>query len=125
MRNLEMVWRHRVRIACRLAIAIVLFTTPPGLDAKAWLNGHIVQLRPDGFILQTRFYPQINVHLSELTLVRCKKHLLKTTDLEMDDLVTVEDVEKDGIIEATKITIHRDWLKCREIKGKNPAHCKC
>jgi len=50
----------------------------PGLDAKAWLNGHIVQLRPDGFILQTRFYPHINIHLSEQTTVRCKKHILKT-----------------------------------------------
>ena len=46
-------------------------------------------------------------------------------DLEMDDLVTVEGLEKNGIIEATKITIHRDWLKCREIKGEKPAHCKC
>ena len=78
MRNLEMVWRHRVRIACRLALAIVFFMTTPGLDAKAWLDGHIVQLRPDGFILQTRFYPHINIHLSEQTTVRCKKHILKT-----------------------------------------------
>jgi hypothetical protein len=66
----------------------------PGLDAKAWLNGHIVQLRPDGFILQTRFYPHINIHLSEQTPVRCKKHILKTTDLEMDDLITVEGLER-------------------------------
>ena len=45
-------------------------------------------------------------------------------DLEMDDLVTVEGLEKNGIIEATKITIHRDWLKCRETKGEKPTHCK-
>jgi hypothetical protein len=42
----------------------------------------------------------------------------------MDDLVTVEGLEKNGIIEATKITIHRDWLKCRETKGEKPTHCK-
>jgi hypothetical protein len=40
-------------------------------------------------------------------------------------LVTVEALDKNGILEATKITIHRDWLKCREINGEKPAHCKC
>jgi hypothetical protein len=125
MRNLEMICHNRLRIVCRLALAIVFLATPRGLDAKARLNGHIVRLRPDGFILRTRFYPRINVHLSEQTTVRCKKHILKAIDLEMDDLVTVEALDKNGILEATKITIRRDWLKCREINGEKPAHCKC
>ncbi len=34
---------------------------PPNLDAKAWINGHIVEMRPDGFLLQMRLY-RIAVH---------------------------------------------------------------
>ncbi len=115
---------------CRLsifAICVAFFCLwlPVQLDAKAWLNGHITEMTPGGLVLRTRFYPHITVHISDQTIVRCKKQFLKTSDLEVDDLVTVEGRDKNGLIEATKITIHRDWLKCREIKGPKPQHCKC
>ena len=99
---------------------------PAGLEAKTWLNGHIVELRSDGFILQSRFYPQITVRIAADTLIRCKKQVLNAGDLQVDDLVTVEGRKKHGDgIDATKITIHRGWLKCKEIKGPIPHHCKC
>ena len=44
---------------------------PPNLDARAWLNGHIVATRPAGFLLQMRFY-SIAVHTAADTRVRCK-----------------------------------------------------
>jgi hypothetical protein len=119
----------RLRICCQvigfLGVILTMLSHPPVIEAKAWLNGHIVELRPDGFVLRTRFYPRITVHLSQETKARCKKHVLKVDELEADDLVTVEGHDKGGVIEATKITIHRDWLKCGEIKGPKPAHCQC
>ena len=119
----------RLRICCRIIcfLGVILMTVshPPVIEAKAWLNEHIVELRPAGFVLRTRFYPHITVHPPQETTVRCKKHVLKVDDLEADDLATVEGHDKGGVIEATKITIHRDWLKCREIKGSKPAHCQC
>ena len=96
----------------------------PGLDAKAWLNGHIVQLRTGWLhladeILPAYQYSSVGANDGSLQEAHPENH-----DLEMDDLVTVEGLEKNGIIEATKITIHRDWLKCRETKGEKPTHCK-
>jgi hypothetical protein len=108
----------------RCAVALWLAWFPARLEAKAWLNGHIIELRPDGFILQTRFYPHITVHIAADTIIRCKKRILKAGELQVQDLVTVEGRDKrDAGLEATKITIHRDWPKCREMKGPKPAHC--
>ncbi len=109
-----------------VGISLSVLCVPLNLEAKAWLNGHIVELRPDGFTLQTRFYPHITVHISADTVVRCKKQVLKASDLQPHDLVTVEGRDKRGDgIDATKITIHRDWLKCKGIKGPKPPHCAC
>jgi uncharacterized protein DUF5666 len=108
-----------------LVIILGAVCHPPSLDARAWLNGHIVEMRPDGFLLQMRFY-SIAIHTTADTNVRCKKQSLSSTDLEVEDLVTVEgSTNHDGSIVATKVTIHRDWLRCREIKGSKPCHCKC
>jgi hypothetical protein len=119
----------RSRICCQvisfLGVILTMLSHSPVIEAKAWLNGHIVELRPDGFVLRTRFYPHITVHLSRETTARCKKHVLKVDELEADDWVTVEGHDKCGVIEETKITIHRDWLTCGEIRGPKPAHCQC
>jgi hypothetical protein len=116
---------HFRRFVCPLVIIFGAVCHPPHLDAKAWLNGHIAEMRPDGFLLQTRFY-SIAVHTAADTRVRFKKQSLSVTDLEVQDLVTVEgSTNRDGSIVATKVTIHRDWLRCREIKGPQPCHCKC
>jgi hypothetical protein len=97
---------------------------PLNLDAKDWLSGHIVEIRADGFLLETRFY-RIAIHTATDTKVRCKKQSLSLADLEAQDLVSVEGSSKHGIFQAMKVTIHRDWLRCREIKGPKPCHCKC
>jgi hypothetical protein len=108
-----------------LVIIFGIVCHPPNLDARAWLNGHIVEMRPDGFLLQMRFY-SIAIHAGGDTKVRCKKQSLSLTDLEVQDLVTVEgSTNHHGSIVAKKITIHRDWLRCREFKGTKPCHCKC
>jgi Domain of unknown function (DUF5666) len=108
-----------------LVIMFVAVCHPSHLDAKAWLNGHIMEMKPDGFLLQMRFY-RIAVHTAVDTQVRCKKQSLSLTDLEVQDLVTIEGSKNhDGSIVATKVTIHRDWLRCREIEGSRLCHCKC
>jgi len=107
-----------------ICAVLCLVCVPVRLDAKAWLNGHIVKTRSDGFVLQTRFSRYI-IH-TDHTEVRCKKQHLPLTDLQLRDLVTVEGPHRyDGSVNATKITIHRDFLACRETKGSEPAHCKC
>jgi hypothetical protein len=114
---------------CRLVMIVVctalcVLCLAVKVDAKAWLNGHIAELRPDGFVLQTRFYRYI-VHTDDVE-VRCKKQRLPLSDLQLHDLVTVEGRYRyDDTVDATKVTIHRDFLACREIKGPKPAHCKC
>jgi hypothetical protein len=96
------------------------------LNAKAWQNGFIAELRPDGFVLQTRFYPHIIVHTTATTLVRCNKHSLPLSDLQLHDLVTVEGSYKhDGSTDATRITLHRRWWDCKSAKTPKPAHCEC
>lgn len=106
-----------------VSVCLLLVAAPVTLQAKAWLNGHIVELHPDGFVLQTKFYRYI-IHTGD-TEVRCKKRRLPLTDLQVRDLVTVEGrYWYDGSVGATKITIHRDYLACREIKGPKPPHCK-
>jgi hypothetical protein len=108
-----------------LAIIFLVLCCPSNLDARAWLNGHIVELRSDGFSLETRYY-RIAIHTTPHTKVRCKKQPLSLADLAAQDLITVEGVSmKDGSVMATKITIHRDWPRCSEIKGQKPCHCKC
>ena len=107
-----------------ISACFCLVLVPVSLEAKAWLNGHIVELKVDQFVLQTRFYRYI-IHTGD-TEVRCKKQRLPITDLQIHDLVTVEGrYWYDGSVGATKITIHRDYLACREIKGPKPVHCKC
>jgi hypothetical protein len=108
-----------------LAIIFGAVCHPPNLDAKAWLNGHIVEIRPGGFLLETRFY-RIAVHTAADTKLRCKKQSLSLTSLEVQDLVTIEgSTNHDGSIAATKVTIHRDWLRCRGVKGPKLCHCNC
>ena len=108
-----------------LAIIFLVLCCPSNLDARAWLNGHIVEVRSDGFSLETRYY-RIAIHTTLDTKVRCKKQPLSLADLDAQDLITVEGVSmKDGSVMATKITIHRDWPRCSEIKGPKPCHCKC
>jgi hypothetical protein len=111
-----------------IGLLVIIFgavCNPPNLDAKAWLNGHIVEMRPDGFLLQMRFY-SIAIHTAVDTKVRCKKQSFSLSDLEVQDLVTVEEsTNRDGSVVATKIIIHRDWLRCLEFKGSKPCHCKC
>ena len=48
---------------------------PPNLDAKAWLNGHIAEMRPDGFLLKMRF-SSIAVHTAADTRVGRKNSLV-------------------------------------------------
>jgi len=121
--------RQMIRRHCSALIFIFVALSfaglPQELEGKAWLTGHIVELRPDGLILQTRYYPDIIVRFAAGTVIRCKKRFLKVSDLELHDLVTVEGRNKHGTIDAAKVTIHRDWLKCREIQGAKPAHCGC
>ncbi len=113
------------RLIGPLVIIVGAVCHPPNLDANAWLNGYIAEMRPDGFLLQMRFY-SIHVHTAVDTRVRCKKQSLSLSDLEVQDLVTVEvSTNHKGSVLATKVTIHRDWLRCREIKGSKPRHCKC
>jgi len=109
-----------------LCVVLTILSSSVLLDAKAWQNGFIAELRPDGFVLQTRFYPHIVVHTTATTLVRCKKHFLLLSDLQLHDLVTVEGAYKrDGSIDATKITIHRRWWDCKTARIPKPAHCEC
>ncbi len=113
------------RLIGLLAAILGVLCCPSNLDAKTWLNGHIVEMRPDGFLLETRFY-RIPIHTATDTKVRCKKRSLSLTDLEVKDLVTVEGTSMhDGSIQAMKVMIHRDWLRCRKIRGPRPCHCKC
>jgi hypothetical protein len=122
-------WTSRgVRSGRFIGLLVIIFGAvchPPNLDAKTWLNGHIVEIRPNGFLLQTRSY-SIAIHTGADTRVRCKKQSLSLTELEVQDLVTVEgSTNHDESIVATKVTTHRDWLRCREFKGSKPCHCKC
>ena len=99
---------RRWRFIGPLVIIFGAVCHPPDLDARSWLNGHIVEMRPDGFLLQMRF-SSIAIHTGVHTKVRCKKQSLSLTDL-----VTVEgSTNHHGSIVATNITIHRDWLRCR------------
>ena len=86
-------WTSRgVRSGRFIGLLVIIFGAvchPPNLDAKAWLNGHIVEIRPNGFLLQTRSY-SIAIHTGADTRVRCKKQSLSLTELEVQDLVTVE-----------------------------------
>jgi len=117
------IWKGSVRSLC---VVVTILSSSVLLDAKARQNGFIAELRPDGFVLQTRFYPHIVVHTRAATLVRCKKHCLLLSDLQLHDLVTVEGAYKrDGSIDATKITIHRKWWDCKSAKTPKPAHCEC
>ena len=117
------IWKESVRFLC-LLLSILSSSVP--LDAKVWQSGYVTELRPDGFLLQTRFYPHIVVHTTATTLVRCKKHSLPLKDLQLHDLVTVEGAYKhDGSTAATKITIHRKWRDCKSAKTPRPAHCEC
>jgi hypothetical protein len=105
-----MLTSDRIRVS-RLVVSLVLVLAvlcfPFNLDAKAWLNRHIAEIRPDGFLLQTKFY-SIAIHTAADTKVRCKKQSLLLTDLQVQDLVTVEgSTRNDGNIEATKVIIHR------------------
>ncbi len=123
-----MLTSRRIRFGRFIGPLVIIFGTvchPLNLDAKTWLNGHIVEMRPDGFLLQMRFY-SIAIHTGADTKVRCKKQPLSLTDLEVQDLVTVEgSTYHDRSIVATKVTIHRDWLRCREVKSSKPCHCTC
>ncbi len=85
-----------------ICAALCVAWLPVGLEAKVWLNGHIVELRPDGFVLQTRFYPHITVDIAGDTVIRCKKRVLNAKDLVADDLVTVEG--RDRQVEACSIS---------------------
>ncbi len=117
------IWKESVRFLC---ILLGILSSSALLHAKAWQSGFIAELRPDGFVLQTRFYPYIVVHTTGTTLVHCKKHSLPLSDLQLHDLVTVEGAYKrDGSTDATKITIHRKWWDCKSTKTQKPAHCEC
>ncbi len=117
------IWKESVRFLC---ILLGILSSSALLHAKAWQSGFIAELRPDGFVLQTRFYPHIVVHTTGTTLVHCKKHSLPLSDLQLHDLVTVEGAYKrDGSTDATKITIHRKWWDCKSTKTQKPAHCEC
>ncbi len=92
------IWKESVRFLC---VLLGILSSSALLHAKAWQSGFIAELRPDGFVLQTRFYPHIVVHTTGTTLVHCKKHSLPLSDLQLHDLVTVEGAYKrDGSTDA-------------------------
>lgn len=105
-------------------IGLCLVSVPARLEAKAWLNGHIVEMRSDGFVLQTRFYRYI-VHTDD-TEVRCKKQRLPLTDWQLQDLVTVEgSFRYDSVAPANSI-MNRVGILCilpkRDIKPRRGHH---
>ena len=109
-----------------LCVLISLLYLVPDLEAGVWWNGHIAELRPNGLMLRVKFYPLIDVYTSADTKVLCKSQVLHLSDLQVNDLVTVEGrYRRDGSIDATKITIQRKWLECGNSKGSKPAHCNC
>jgi Domain of unknown function (DUF5666) len=96
-----------------IAVALTLLATV-GCAAKAWRHGYLVGQLPDGFVLQERFYPHTQVHVSSSTQFRCGKQALGFSDLQLNELVTVEGgYRRDGSVEATRVTIRRERPGCK------------
>lgn len=95
-----------------LATALALLATA-GCAAQAWRHGHVLAPFPGGFVLQERFYPHTEVHVSSSTRFQCGKHPLRFSDLQPNDTVTVEgSYRHDGSIEASKVAILRKRSDC-------------
>jgi hypothetical protein len=96
-----------------LTVTLMLLATV-GCADRAWRHGYVASQLPDGFILQERFYPHTEVHVSSSTRFRCGKQILGLADLRPNELVTVEGgYRKDGSVEATKVTIRRERSDCK------------
>lgn len=110
---------------CLWGLVLAALSRPPAIEAKAWLNGHIVELHGDSLIMCTRFRPRVAVHFSKATAVHCRQHALSVGDLKPDDLVTVESHVTGSSLEATRITLHRDPMNCGKIETPTLARCRC
>jgi hypothetical protein len=51
-----------------ISVCVYLLSASVSLEAEAWLNRHIVEMRSDRFVLQTRFYRYI-VHTDDTKCV--------------------------------------------------------
>src|SRR5262249_55244640 len=63
-------------------------------QARAWINGHVVDMHTDRLVLRASFYPQIAVRFPDQAVVTVQE-----TDPQANNLVTVEG--------RTKMTLSR------------------
>jgi hypothetical protein len=97
---------------CMFAATLALLTAV-GCAARAWRHGNVLSPSSDGFVMQERFYPHTEVHVSPFTRFQCGRHALRFSDLQPNETVTVEgSYRHDGSIEATKVAILRKRSEC-------------